>query len=112
MTRNTPGKIPITECSSESQHLQKHGGPVVTIIACQADDNSLSHVYLESLCTCTMLLKQRQCDGKFNQNIFAHCQPLYSVVTHKTVKAVFYRMYNEAFLAAGVQETQWVTVNH
>lgn len=43
MTRNTPGKIPITECTSERQHLQKHDGPVVTITACQAADYGLSH---------------------------------------------------------------------
>lgn len=49
MTRDTPGKIPITECSSESQHLQKHDVPVVTITACQAADHSLSHVYLQYL---------------------------------------------------------------
>lgn len=60
MTRDTPGKIPITECSSESQHLQKHDGPVVTITACQAADYSLSHVYLQARCTCKMSLKQRQ----------------------------------------------------
>lgn len=66
MTRNTPGKIPITECSSESQHLQKHDGPVVTITACQADDYGLSHVYLEAQRTCKMLLTQRQSDCKFN----------------------------------------------
>lgn len=65
MTRNTPGKIPITECSSESQHLQKHDGPVVPITACQAADYGLSHVYLQAWCTCKTLQKQRQSDCLF-----------------------------------------------
>lgn len=47
MTQNTPGKIPITECSSESQHLQKHDVPVVNINACQVADFGVSHVDIE-----------------------------------------------------------------
>lgn len=53
MTRNTPGKFSVTECSSE-----KHDGPVATINACQAADYSLSHVYLHKQSTCKLLLKQ------------------------------------------------------
>lgn len=73
MTRNTPGKIPITECSSESQHLQKHDGPVVTITACQAADHSLSHVYLEAWCTCKVSLKLKQ-SVCLSQSSSACCQ--------------------------------------
>lgn len=40
MTLDTPGKIPITECSSEIQHLQKHDGPAVTMTACRAADDT------------------------------------------------------------------------
>lgn len=62
LTQNTPGKIASTKCSSESQHLQKHDGPVVTINACQAPDCTSSQAYLESLCTCKTSVKQRQSD--------------------------------------------------
>lgn len=92
MTRNTPGKIPITECSSESQHLQKHDGPVVTITACQAADFGLSHVYLQAWRTCKMLLKHRQSDC-LSQSISAvsvnviNCKSLEMGIV-KTLKAL------------------------
>lgn len=58
MTLDTPGKIPITECSSESKHLQKHDVPVVSTTACQAADYNLLHAYLQGQCACKMHLKQ------------------------------------------------------
>lgn len=58
MTHNTPGKIPITNCSSENQRLQKHDGRAAHITACQAADYSLSHTYSETWCTCKMWPEQ------------------------------------------------------
>lgn len=94
MTRNTPGKIPITECSLESQHLQKHDGPVVTITACQAADYGLSHVDLQARCTCKMSLKQRKRDCLFKPKQLCLLsvwmslivtEPLHSSLTLRTV---------------------------
>lgn len=45
---NTPGKIPITQCTSERLHLEEPRGPIATITACQAADCSSSHVYREA----------------------------------------------------------------
>lgn len=60
MTHNTPGKIPITNCSSENQRLQKHDGGAAHITACQAADYSLSHTYSETWCTCKMWPEHRE----------------------------------------------------
>lgn len=76
MTLDTPGKIPITECSSESKHLQKHDVPVVSSTACQAADYNLLHAYLQRQSTCKMHLKEVKinvCFCKRSSAVLCHC---------------------------------------
>lgn len=90
MTRFTPGRIPITGCSSEKQTSTKHDSPAVTINGCQAADYRLSQVYLKARSTCDMSPKRRQsgCCSKAGVRLLSVwmswvTQPL-SGLTHRT----------------------------